>query len=320
MRAVILEAHAVNPGDVSWDPVTSLIPTDIYENTTEDEKWNRIKGHELVLTNKVKIDEEVFSRFPEIRYVGVCATGYNVVDLEAAKRRGIIVTNIPAYSTDSVVQCTWALILELTSHVAMHAESVRRGDWIKSPTFCYWLTAPTELSGKTIGIYGFGNIGRGVAKVAEAFGMQVLVHTAHPEKYEAAASSAIHFVDEEELFRSSDILTFHCPLTEETNGLVNQQTISRMKDGVILINVSRGPIINEADLAVALKSKKISGAGLDVISVEPMLPDNPLINAPNLIITPHIAWASVEARTRLIAIAADNIRAFLNGDALNRVN
>ena len=287
MKAVILEGNAVNPGDISWEPVTSLCETVIYENTLDEEKWERISGCEIVLTNKVAIDEAVFSRFPEIRYVGVCATGYNVVDLEAAGRHGVVVTNIPAYSTDSVVQHTFALLLELTSKISMHDRSVKAGDWTRSLAFCYWLDAPVELAGKTMGIYGFGNIGRGVAKVAEALGMHVLVYTRHPEKYSAFQKDTLRFVSEEELFTASDVLSFHCPLTPETKNLVRAETIAKMKDGVILLNVARGPVVNEADLASALESGKVSGAGVDVISTEPMKPDDPLLHAKNRIITPQ---------------------------------
>lgn len=319
MRAVILEGDAVNPGDISWEPVSSLVETKIYANTYEDEKWERLEDCELVLTNKIVIDEAVFERFPKIRYVGVCATGYNVVDLQAAAKRGIIVTNIPAYSTDSVVQHTWALILEIASKVSVHNESVHRGEWIGRDLFCYWKEPLVELAGKTLGIYGFGNIGRGVASVALAFGMHVLVHTAHPSEYLSYIGPNLRFCDEKTVFDSSDILTFHCPLTEETRGIVNEKSIGWMKDGAILINVSRGPIVQEQALTDALKSGKLRAAGLDVIDTEPMLPDNPLLDAPNLVITPHIAWASREARMRLVEIAAQNLKSFLAGEPVNVV-
>lgn len=319
MKAVILEGNSVNPGDISWAPVTDLCETTIYGNTTDDEKWDRIKGNEIVLINKVPMTREVFERFPEIRYVGVCATGYNVVDLEAARERGIIVTNIPAYSTDSVAQFTWANILGLASRIGMHNESVRNGDWLRSESFCYWLQSPTELSGKKLGIYGFGNIGRKVAGAAPAFGMDVLVYTKHPEKYSGYEGEHLSFVAEDELFRNSDVITFHCPLTPETKGVVNSRTISSMKDGVILVNLSRGPVINEADVAEALKTGKIAAFGADVISEEPMRKDNPLLSAPNCFLTPHIAWATKEARTRLVDIAAGNLKGFLEGNPINNV-
>ena len=319
LKGVILEGNAVNPGDISWDPVCRLCDMTVYDNTLDDEKWDRIAGCGIVMTNKVAITREVFERFPEIRYVGVCATGYNVVDTEAAREHGVVVTNIPAYSTDSVVQMTWALILNLASKVEMHDISVRNGDWIKSDTFCYWLESPVELAGRNLGIYGFGNIGRGVARAGLAFGMKVLVHTKHPEKYADIAADDLRFVTEDELFRQSDVITFHCPLTPETTGIVNRDGISKMKDGVIIINAARGPVVNEVDLCEALESGKVSGAGVDVISFEPMKEDNPLLHARNCIITPHIAWASREARIRLINIAADNLKAFLDGSPINTV-
>ena len=320
MRGVILEGKAVNPGDISWEPVSSQCDMTIWPNTLDHEKWERIAGCEIVMTNKVTITREVFERFPEIRYVGVCATGYNVVDIEAAREHGVIVTNIPAYSTDSVVQMTWAFILNLASRVEKHDLSVKNGDWVRSDTFCYWIDSPAELSGKTLGIYGFGSIGRGVAKAAPAFGMKVLVYTKHPEKYAEYASENLRFVTEDELISNSDVITYHCPLTPETTGIVNKETISRMKDGVIIINNARGPVVNEKDLYDALESGKAGGAGMDVISVEPMEEHNPLLHANNCLITPHIAWASREARIRLVDIAADNLRSFLNGTPINVVS
>lgn len=320
MKGVILEGNSVNPGDISWEPVSRLCDMTIYENTRDEEKWDRIEGCGIVLTNKIEITREVFERFPGIKYVGVCATGYNVVDTAAAKEYGAVVTNIPAYSTQSVVQMTWALILNLASKVEMHDLSVRNGDWTKSESFCYWLESPAELAGRKLGIYGFGSIGRGVAKVGMALGMKVLVFTKHPEKYTEHASDDLCFVSEERLFRESDVITFHCPLTQETTGIVNSRTLSEMKDGVIIVNAARGPIVNEEDLCEALENGKVSGAGLDVISIEPMEEGSPLLKAKNCIITPHIAWASREARIRLIDIAAENLKAFLEGNPVNVVN
>ena len=321
MRAVILEGNAVNPGDISWSPVTDLCETTVFPNTTEADKWEHLADADFVLSNKVVLDEAVFARFPRIRYVGVCATGYNVIDLEAARRHGVTVTNVPAYSTESVVQHTFALLLEIASKVAPHAESVRRGDWTRSPTFCYWLSAPMELSGRTFGVYGFGSIGRGVARVAQAFGMRVLACTLHPERYEADyASPTLRFVDEETLLRESDVLSLHCPLTPATRGFIRAENIARMKDGAILINVARGPVVEERDLADALRSGKLAGAGLDVVAEEPMRADSPLLGAPNLVVTPHIAWASIEARTRLVATIANNLRAYLDGAPQNVVS
>ena len=320
MKAVILEGNSVNPGDISWEPVTSLCDVTIYGNTLESEKWDRIGGHEIVLINKVPMTREVFERFPEVRYVGVCATGYNVVDTEAAKEHGVVVTNIPAYSTDSVCQFTWAYILNLASRIGLHNECVRNGDWVKSDMFCFWKESPVELTGKTLGIFGFGSIGRKVAAAAPAFGMDVLVHTKHPEKYTEYAGEHLRFVSEQELFAGSDVLTFHCPLTPETKGIVNRKNIDVMKDGVILVNLSRGPVIDEADVAEALRSGKIAAFGGDVISEEPMKESNPLRTAPNCYLTPHIAWATREARIRLVDIAAGNLKGFLEGKPVNVVN
>lgn len=319
-KIVILEGNAVNPGDISWSPVEALGETTIYPNTTEVTKWDRLEGADVVLTNKVVIDEAVFARFPRIRYVGVCATGYNVVDIEAARRHGVVVTNVPAYSTASVVQHTWALLLELASKAGIHSESVRRGDWVRSETFCYWLAPVVELAGKTMGVYGFGNTGRGVAAVAKAIGLDVLVHTSHPEKYASYADDRLRFVDEETFFRESDVLSFHCPLTPATRGLVCAANLAKAKDGVFVLNVARGPVVVERDLAAALRSGKVAGAGLDVVEVEPMAADSPLLGAPNLVVTPHVAWASREARLRLVDIIASNLRSFQAGTPRNVVS
>ena len=321
MKAVYLEENAVNRGDISFEPITSLIETVIYENTTEDDKYEHIGDAEIVFANKIIFDEETFRRLPNLKYIGVCATGYNVVDLEAAKRHGVRVTNVPAYSTESVTQLTWGFILECADSISEHCESVRRGDWVNAQSFCYWLNPVMELSGKTIGIIGYGNIGRRVADVARAFNMNVLVHTAHPEKYtsgsDAFETADIHFTGMDELFKRADIITLHCPLTPETEKIICTENISKMKDGVIIINVSRGGLVNEADLANALTTGKVRAAGVDVVSEEPMKSDNPLLTAPNIRITPHMAWASVEARRRLIKTVADNLEAYLHGKNKN---
>ncbi|HAJ74459.1 MAG TPA: glycerate dehydrogenase [Lachnospiraceae bacterium] len=320
MKTVILEKKVVDPGDVSWEPVTRLCETVVYDHCHEEDKFEKIADADIVLTNKVIIDEEVFERCPKVKYVGVCATGYNVVDLSAARKHGVVVTNVPAYSTASVVQHTFALLLDIASKITVYDNSVKKGDWINSEDFCYYKEYPVELEGKTLGIYGFGNIGRGVAKAAQAFGMNVLVHTANPDKYLSYINKQLRFADANSLFAYSDIISFHCPLTDETKGLVCAENIAKMKDGVVIINVSRGPIVNEKDLANALKSGKAAAAGIDVIATEPMLPDNPLMDAPNVYITPHIAWASREARMRLINIVAGNIEAWMNGDPVNVVS
>ena len=314
MKAVYLEEAAVNQGDLSLEPLTSLMETVVYRNTTEQDKFEHIGDAQIVYSNKVIFDEETFKKLPELKYIGVCATGYNVIDLEAAARHGVTVTNVPAYSTESVVQLTWGFILECASHIGLHNASVHRGDWVRAESFCYWLEGITELSGRTIGIVGFGNIGRRVAEIARAFHMNVLIHTAHPEKY---TEEPYTFVSLEELFEKVDILTLHCPMTEATKELIKTANIARMKKGVIVINVSRGGLVNEADLAEALRTGRVASAAVDVVSREPMAPDNPLLTAPNMVITPHIGWASLEARERLIKAVAENVKAYLAGERLN---
>ena len=309
--------HHLSPkGDVSLEPITSILETTVYQNTTEADKYEHIGDAEVVFANKIIFDEETFSRLPNLKYIGICATGYNVVDLDAARRHGVTVTNVPAYSTESVAQLTWGFILEIASKISLHNESVHRGDWVKSETFCYWLDSVMELAGKTIGILGYGNIGKRVAEIAGAFRMNVLVSTAHPEKYK----DNIHFVSQEELWEKSDIITLHAPMNPSTERIICKENISKMKDGVIIINVSRGGLVDEEALADALRSGKVATAAADVMTVEPMKPDNPLLTAPNMTITPHIAWASVEARERLINTIADNLKAYLNGDKLNVVS
>ena len=329
MKAVLLEAGAINSGDLSWDKLEELVDLTIFDNTTEDDKYEHIGDAEIVLVNKVIMDEELFSRCPNIKYVGVCATGYNVIDLEAARRHRVVVTNVPAYSTDSVVQLTWAMILENACKLSMHNESVKNGDWVRSETFCYWLEPMMELAGKTLGIIGFGNIGSKVARLALDFGMNVLVHTAHPEKYKEEVtklnslygdSSRLQLTAVDDVFAKSDIISLHCPMTDETDKIIRKENIDKMKDGVILINVSRGGLVNEKDLADALDSGKVKAAAVDVVSVEPMKEDNPLLKAKNITITPHMAWASLEARERLVDVVAGNLKRFLNGDKQNVVN
>ena len=317
MKAVLLEADAVNHNDLSWEPLTKLIDTKIYANTTEQDKYEHIGDADILFVNKIKIDEEVFEKCPNIRYIGVCATGYNVIDIEAAKRHNVTVTNVPAYSTDSVAQLAWGLILESVCHISKHNESVHKGDWTRSEIFCYWLAPVGELAGKTIGVVGYGNIGRRVCEIAKAFNMKVLVNTAHPEKYN---DDSVEFVDIDTLFAGADIISLHCPQTKETEKIINKANIDKMKDGVVIINVSRGGLVDEADLAAALINKKVAAAGVDVVSVEPMKEDNPLLKAPNVTITPHMGWASVDARKRLVDIVANNFKAFTEGRTENVVS
>lgn len=317
MKGVFLEEKAINRGDISLDEISELLDLTIYENTTEENKYEHIGDAEVVFDNKVIMDEELFDKCPNIKYVGVCATGYNVIDLDAARRRNITVTNVPSYSTDSVVQLTWALILEQVCNLEIHAKSVRDGDWIESEIFCYWLKPITELAGKTLGVIGYGNIGKKVAKIAECFGMNVIVNTSHPEKYD---DDGIIFTDKDEVFAKSDIITLHCPLTDDTKEIIRKENIDKMKDNVRLINVSRGGLVNEMDLADALNAGKVLSAGVDVVLTEPMDKDNPLLNANNITITPHMAWASVDARKRLVHEIAENFEAYLKGKKRNVVN
>ena len=319
MKAVYLEEGAVNQHDISMAPISDVIETTFFENTTEDNKFEHIRDAEIVFTNKVIFDEDTFSKLPNLKYIGVCATGYNVIDLEAARRHGVIVTNVPAYSTESVAQLTWGLIIESVSHISKLNESVHKGDWVRSEVFCYWLDTMGELAGKTIGLIGYGNIGKRVAEIALAFRMNVLVYTAHPDKYKTA-DSRIKFVSFYDLLAQSDIVSLHCPMSNETDRLIRRENIDKMKDGVIIINVSRGGLVDEKDLAEALETGKVSAAACDVVSVEPMRADNPLLKAKNITITPHVAWASREARIRLIDTVASNVRAYLDGQKLNVVS
>ena len=315
MRAVYLEADAVNRGDISLEPITSIMETKVYGNTTEENKYEHIGDAEVVYANKIIFDEETFNRLPNLKYIGICATGYNVVDVEAASRHGVAVTNVPAYSTESVAQLAWGFIIEAASRIGQHNASVHKGDWVRSETFCYWLSPVMELAGKTIGIIGYGNIGSRMAEIAKAFRMNVIVHTAHPEKY----GDLQEFVTLDEIWERSDIISLHSPMNKDTERIIRQENISKMKDGVIIINVSRGGLIDENDLAEALKSGKVAAAAADVVTVEPMCEDNPLLTAPNMCLTPHIAWASIEARQRLISVVAENVKAYLNGEEKNRI-
>ena len=319
MKAVYLEEGAVNKGDVSLEPITSILETAVYQNTTEEDKYEHIGDSEVVFSNKVIFDEQTFEKCPNLKYIGVCATGYNVIDVEAAKKHGVTVTNVPAYSTESVAQLAIGLMIECASHIGLHNNSVHAGDWVKSETFCYWKTPVMELSGKVLGIVGFGNIGKRVAEIALALGMKVICHTSHPEKY-SDYSDRVEFAELDAVYAKADVISLHCPMTDKTKEMINCDSIASMKHGVIIINVSRGGLVNEADLAESLKSGKVSAAACDVVSVEPMQADNPLLTAPNMVITPHMAWASLEARTRLINIVAGNLKAFLNGERLNVVS
>ncbi|BCA78898.1 D-2-hydroxyacid dehydrogenase [Desulfuromonas sp. AOP6] len=318
MKIVVLDGYTLNPGDLSWDSLQALGECAIYERTPAPQVVERCRGAEAVLTNKVVFSAEVLDQLPELRYIGVTATGYNVVALEEVRRRGITVTNVPGYSTASVAQMVFALVLELTQQVGHHDHLVRQGRWSASPDFCFWDRSLTELDGRTMGIVGYGQIGRAVSRIAGAFGMRVLVHTAHPEKY--GESEEVTFVELPELFARADVISLHCPLTPQTEGLVDETRLATMKKTALLINTGRGPLVDEAALAAALNSGRIAGAGLDVLGSEPPSPDNPLLTAKNCFITPHIAWATQEARQRLLDITVANLAAYQRGEAANVVS
>ncbi|MGI6668942.1 MAG: D-2-hydroxyacid dehydrogenase [Acetivibrionales bacterium] len=317
MKIVILDGYTENPGDLSWEGFASLGELTVYDRTRREEIIPRIGDAEIVITNKTPLDAEIFDACPSIRYVGVLATGYNVVDVEAAAKRNIIVTNIPTYGTAAVAQFTFALLLEVCHHVWKHYEAVKAGEWARRGDFCFWDYPLIELAGKTMGIIGFGRIGQNVAKIAQSFGMNVLAASRHQDK--SLESETLRYATPDELLEKSDVISLHCPLTSSTKGIINKDTIAKMKDGVILINTARGPLIVEEDLKEALCSGKVAYAAVDVVSVEPITDDNPLLSAPNCIITPHIAWAPKESRKRLMDIAVDNLKAFLSDNPVNTV-
>lgn len=318
MKIVVLDGYTLNPGDLTWKGLENIGQLTVYDRTPESKIIDRIGDAEIVFTNKTPLTREIFEKAPQIRYVGVLATGYNVVDIEAAKDKGIVVTNIPTYGTDAVAQFTFALLLEMCHHVWAHSEAVKQGAWTRSLDFCFWNYPLIELAGKTMGIIGLGRIGRSVARIAQAFGLSVLAYDEYPNK--ELETDTLRYVDLEELLANSDVISLHCPLFESTQGIINKDTIAKMKDGVMIINTSRGPLIIDQDLADALNSGKVSGAALDVVSVEPIEERNPLLKAKNCIITPHIAWAPKESRERLMNIAVDNLEKFLNGNPVNVVN
>ena len=321
MKIVILDGFTVNPGDLSWDGLKEFGELTVYDRTPKDLPTilERIGDAEIVLENKINMNRELMDACPNLKYIGEIATGYNNVDTAAAKEKGITVTNIPAYSTASVAQLAFALLLEICHHTAHHNDLVHQGEWCSCPdTMFYDHTWPIiELAGKTLGIIGFGQIGQTVARIAKAFGMKVI---AYSRTVREEGKALADYVTLDELLARSDVITLHCPLFPETKGIINKESIAKMKDGVILLNTSRGPLVNEADLAEALCSGKVYAAGIDVVSEEPMREDNPLLTAPECFITPHMAWMSKEARTRLIDIAVNNIRQWMNGTAINVVN
>lgn len=318
MNICVLDGYTLNPGDLDWGSLSKLGNLKVYDRTMPSEIIERAIESEIVLTNKVIIDDNTMAQLPKLRYIGVLATGYNVVDIEAARKRGIIVTNIPAYSTNSVAQMVFAHILNIVQQVDTYAKEAQEGKWTNCPDFCYYNHTLMELAGKTIGIVGLGNTGMATARIASAFGMKVVALTS---KTADRLPEGITPVSLDELLQESDIVSLHCPLTDSTRELINKTTLAKMKKSAILINTGRGPLVNEADLATALNNGDIQAFGADVLSKEPPTADNPLLSAKNCFITPHIAWATIDARRRLMEIAAENISQFIQGETIvNQIN
>ena len=318
MKIVILDGYTINPGDNPWTPVEDLGECAVYDRTPANLVLERARDAEVILTSKVKLTEAVIAELPQLRYISLLATGYNNVDIAAAARRGIPVSNVPAYSTESVAQTAFALLLELTTQVGLHDAAVKAGEWTSCPDHSFWKSSIVELDGLTMGIVGYGTIGRAMARVATAFGMKVIAYA--PRIPADPGPVPVSFTSLEKLFATSDVVSLNCPQTAENTGFVNARLLSAMKPAAFLLNVARGGLVNEAELAGALNRGIIAGAGLDVVAVEPMQADNPLLTAANCIFTPHIAWASLAARKRLMQIVAGNIAAFLAGKPVNVVN
>ena len=316
MRITVLDGYGLNPGDLSWKGFEALGDCTVYDRTTPEQLMERAAGAEILITNKTILTADILKALPDLKYVGILATGYNVVDVKAAKELGIVVTNIPAYSTDSVAQMVFAQILTITPRVEYYTEENRKGRWANSRDFCYWDTPLMELAGKKIGIVGFGHTGQATARIALAFGMKVFAYTSKSAEQLPADITKLSL---DELFRTCDVVSLHCPLTDTTKNLVNAERLKQMKSSAILINTGRGPLVNEKDLADALNNGTIYAAGVDVLSCEPPKADNPLLAAKNCYITPHIAWATKEARVRLMDIAVENLRSFLSGTVINNV-
>lgn len=316
MKIVALDGYAANPGDLSWDELRTLGDCTIYDRTAPEQVLERAQDAEIILTNKVAITAQHMALLPALKFIGVLATGYNIIDVDAARERGIIVTNIPAYSTASVAQMVFAHLLNIVQQVKHHADEVRRGRWTANADFCFWDTPLIELQGKKIGIVGLGNTGYSTARIAIGFGMEVCAYTS---KSHFQLPPEIKKMELDDLFRECDIVSLHCPLTADTRELVNARRLSLMKSTAILINTGRGPLVNEQDLADALNNGRLFAAGLDVLSQEPPRADNPLLTAKNCYITPHIAWASHEARERLMSILLDNVKGYLSGKVINNV-
>jgi glycerate dehydrogenase len=318
MKIVALDGHSLNPGDLDWEGFKKLGELKVYDRTPYALTAERCAGAEIILTNKAPVGKDVLEKLPSLRYIGVTATGFNIIDTGTAKKNNVIVSNVPGYGTNSVVQMTFSLLLELCLHVQKHSDAVRAGKWSASPDFCFWDFPLVELAGKTMGIIGFGDIGEKVGDLATAFGMNLMGNRRHPT--DQTHRKNFRWATVEEILESADVVSIHCPLSPETKGLINKESLKRMKKSAFLLNTSRGPIIVEHDLAEALNKEMIAGAGIDVLSVEPPPPDNPLFKAKNCIITPHIAWATKEARIRLMDTAVENLKSFLAGKPVNVVN
>jgi len=317
MKIVVLDGGLLNPGDLSWEPLHALGEVTIYDTTPVDKAAQRLRDVDIAITNKVAFNEDLLAHCPQLKCIAVTATGYNIIDLEAARAREIVVTNVPTYGTATVAQFTTALLLALCNRVGEHDADVHAGGWSKSESWCYWLQPMVELAGKRVGIIGYGRIGQAFGAIAQAMDMTVL---AHSRSRPLPESAQLRYVDLDTLYAEADVISLHCPLTPQTKGMINRQALAKMKRSALLLNASRGDLINEADLAAALNEERIAGAAVDVLSSEPPGADNPLLNAKNCIITPHIAWASVDARGRILATTVENVRSFINGDPQNRVD
>ena len=317
VELVVLDGYTLNPGDLHWKPLELIGDCTVYDRSTPQQVIERIGHREIALTNKAIISRETFEACPNLKYVGVLATGYNVVDIDAAREHGVVVTNAPGYSTAAVAQMVFAHLLNFAQHVGEHAASVSEGRWSQNPDFCYWVSTLVELDGLTMGLVGYGKIAQAVSRIAQAFGMKVLCYKPNRPEQE---QQSVTFVDKETLFRESDVVSLHCPLNEATHHLINEETLSFMKRSAILINTGRGDLVDEPALVQALQDKRIAGAGLDVTSCEPIPEDHPFLKLENCYITPHIAWATLKSRTRLLEIVADNLRSFLSGKIVNAVS
>lgn len=317
LKAVILDGYTENPGDISWESIEKLVDLTVYPRTPQDKVFERSKEADILIVNKVPVTRELITRLPNLKFVATLATGYNQIDCDALKEKGIPVSNIPAYSTNAVAQMVFAYILELINKVSEYTADVKSGTWSKCDDFCYWNSPLYELDGKTLGIIGFGKIGKRVSEIASAFGMKTVAYTPSGKK---GGVENVVFTDMDTVIKTSDFITVHCPLTESTKNLINAEFISKLKSNAFIINTARGGVTNEHDVAEALKNGNLAGYGTDVLSTEPPSPDNPLLSAPNCLITPHIAWAAYETRLRLMGILEENIKAFLNGTPVNVVN